>query len=400
MNKTKIFIYCILLFTTSLGLIKLYKTIFKKIEPQFFKTAAPQRKTIYQVVSVSGILELKECYKIGSQVAGVVQEVKVKENEFVKKGQLLAVIELIKGDTDVRSAKHTLEKYQKEFEYQKEFYLRQKQLFKSNQLSKNAYQRVETDYLKALEDVNIQKIILEKAELEFKNAKIIAPADGIITNVGISAGMAVLNDFQNILFELAQDISEMKSTFDIDESEVGQIRPGQTVKITINSYPEILIKEVIKEVSFIPKSGVSNGGSFYKAYAILNNKNRILRPGMRLNGQVQISKSPNAISINGLAFQIDSEILDKISKKLNYEFIPLDQKVKKQFKKSHKEQGVRFIWVLEKNKFIQKPIIVGINDETSWEVVEGLEEKEQVLVDIQEPNAMDEMYGKWFQGAL
>jgi HlyD family secretion protein len=400
MSKIKLFTYFIFISVVGFGLIKIYKIFFRKAEPQLFKAAPPQRKTLHQTISVSGILELKECYKIGSQVPGVVKEVCVKENDLVKNGQLLAVIELVKGDTDIRAAKHTLEKYQKEYAYQKENYERQQQLFKSSQLSKNAFQRIETDYLKALEDVNTQKVILEKTELELKNSRILAPSDGIITNVGISEGIAVLNDFQNILFELAQDISEMKSMFDIDESEVGQIHPGQKVKITINSYPEILIKEKIKEISFIPKTGVINGGSFYKACAILNNKNRILRPGMRLNGQIQIAKAPNALCINGLAFQVDSEILEKIAQKLRYAFAPLDEKIKKQFKKEHTEQGVRFIWAVEKSSFIQKPIIVGINDEISWEVLDGLQESDQVIVDIQEPSAMEKVYGEWFQGAL
>ena len=400
MKIIKIIIALIIFAALVFGSIKIYNFLLRKPQPSLYKTEIPHKKSIHQTITASGILELKESYKIGSQVAGVVKDVLVKENELVKKGQLLAQIELVKDDTDVRSARFNVEKSQQEYDYQKKFYERQKALLKSNQLAKNAFERVQSDYLKARADLNYQKTVLEKVELELKNSQIYAPADGIITSVGISKGMAVLNDFQNILIELAQDISEMKATFDIDESEVGQVKINQSVKININSYPELLIKEKINEVSFIPKNGVNNSGAFYKATAILNNKTRILRPGMRLNGQIAIAKAKNAICLNGLAFQIDSEILSKIAQQLKYEFKPLDEKTKKEFKKSNMDKAVRFVWIAENRQFIQKSIIVGINDETSWQVISGLGENENVLTDIQEPNIMDDLYGKWFQGSL
>ena len=212
--------------------------------------------------------------------------------------------------------------------------------------------------------------------------------------------MAVLNDYLNVLFELAQDISEMKAILDIDESEVGQVKVGQSIIIKINSYPELLIKSKINDVSFIPKNGVNNGGAFYKATAILSNESRILRPGMRLNGLIKIAKAENVPSINGLAFQINSEILGKIAKQLKFEFKPLDEKIKKDFKKAHLDKGVRTVWVAENKAFVQKLILVGLNDETHWQIIEGLKENEQVLIDIQEPNIMDNEYGKLFHGSL
>lgn len=400
MKIIKIIFYFLMLTIIGLGFNTIYKKIFKKQSYHLYCTENPQKKSINQSINATGILELKESYKIGSQVAGVVKNVFVKENSTVKKGDLLAVIELVKGDTDIRATKYNVEKAQQEYDYQKEYYNRQKQLYKSGQLAKNAFQRIEADYLKALSDLNYQKTTLEKFELELKNSKIIAPADGIITNVGISKGMAVLNDFQNILFELAQDISEMKAIFDIDESEVGQIKSGQSTIIRINSYPELFIKSSINDVSFIPKGGVNNCGTFYKATAILSNETRILRPGMRLNGLIKIAKAENVLCINGLAFQINSEILSKIAQQLKYGFRPLDEKTKKDFKKANLDKGVRAVWVLENKIFVQKLILVGLNDETNWQIVYGLKEDDQVLVDIQEPNAMDDEYGKWFHGSL
>ena len=121
---------------------------------------------------------------------------------------------------------------------------------------------------------------------------------------------------------------------------------------------------------------------------------------MRLNGLIKIAKAYDVPAINGLAFQINSELLSKIAQQLKYEFKPIDEKIKKEFKKANLDKGVRTVWVVENKEFIQKLIIVGLNDETDWQIIDGLKENEQVLVDIQEPNIMDKEYGKWFQGSL
>lgn len=405
MNKIKYFsliIYVIILCGLFVGGINIYKRFTKSNElGQLYKTEAPEIKTIQQDLSCAGILELKETYKIGSQVNGIVSDVLVKENEMVKKGQLLAVIELVKGDKDVKISKYGFDKAQKEFDYQKESYQRQKQLYQSNQLSKNAFQRIEADYLKALADLASAKMSFEKAELEVLKTQIIAPVDGIITHIEISKGMAVLNDFQNTLLELAEDISVMKAILDIDESEIGQVKVGQSAKIIINSYPDLTIKEKISELSFIPKNGTpGNTQAFYKAVVNLDNKNRILRPGMRLNAQIRIAKAKDVLCVNSMAFQIDPALLQKVASKINFGFHPIEKKIKKEIKIKNSEKLTRFVWIEEDKKFAEKAIIMGITDEAYWQVFSGLTKNDKVVVDVQEPNAMDDVYSKWFQGSL
>jgi multidrug efflux pump subunit AcrA (membrane-fusion protein) len=162
-----------------------------------------------------------------------------------------------------------------------------------------------------------------------------------------------------------------------------------------------LIKNAISEVSFVPKNGsATSTQAFYKATVNLSNKERVLRPGMRLNAQIRISKVKDALSINSMAFQVDADILKKIAEKINFTCIVLDKKQKKEFRRSNQQKGVRFVWVKEGSGFVEKGIVVGITDEAYWQVVSGLSATDKVIVDVQEPNVMDEMYSKWFKGSL
>jgi HlyD family secretion protein len=343
--------------------------------------------------------------KIGSQLAGIIKEVFVTENQHVKKGMILATVETGKDDKDIQIAQQNLEKAEQELYYQQENFKRQKQLYLANQLAKNAFDKIKSDYEKARADRNAQKVTLEKTKLEYTYVNIKAPDDGIVTAVNVSKGTAVINDFQYILFEIAHDITEMKATLDIDESEIGYVKPDQKVKLTINTFPDQPLQTTIKEVSYTPKAPPGKNGQdaaaqFYKATIEINNKNLRLRPGMMVNARIIVEKIKDTLSISGLTFQINSEILEQIAKTLHMVFNPLPSEQKKTFKETHVGEKFRYVWTVDGKSFIQKAIHLGLTDNNYWQVIDGLTDKDKVINDVQEPNEMEKLYKIWFKGSL
>lgn len=381
-----------------------YKKYFTPQPPPLFKTEHPEKRTIKKQIFTSGFLEIKDSLKIGTQVtAGIVKEVYVKENQFVKKGTILADIDTGKEDKDVLLAKAHLAKSEKELAYQKNNYLRKKALFSSGQLAKNEFDKIETDYQKAMADRNADIVSLEKAKLEIAYTHVVAPDDGIITVNNATKGMPAINDYQNILFEIAHDITEMKAVLDIDESDIGSIKPGQKVKLTINALPENPIKTSIHEISFAPKKKNADDKEtnlFYKAYVEINNKKRLLHPGMMVNAKITVNKIKDALSISGFAFQINPETLKIIADKKQFAYTPLTSEQKRKFKAEHEQEKVRYVWVMNNNSFIQQAITTGLSDDNYWLVISGLTEKDNVIIDVQEPNEMEKLYKEWFRSAF
>ncbi len=369
-----------------------------------YKTEIAQKRTIKHEVNTSGILEIKNNMKIGCQLAGIIKEVFVKENQHVKKDSVLAVIETGKDDKDIKFAQQNLAKAEQEFYYQQENFKRQKQLYQANQISKNNYEKIRSDYEKARAERNAQKVTLEKAELEYQYINIKAPDNGIVTAVNVSKGTAVLNDFQYIIFEIAQDITEMKATLDIDESEIGYIKAGQKVKLTINTFPDQPIHTTIKEVSYTPKAPPGRNGQdaaqFYKATIDIVNKDMRLRPGMMVNAKITVEKIKNALSIGGLGFQINPEILEHIAKTIHLDYKPLTSEQKAVFKNTHAGKKFRYVWTVDGKAFVQKALLLGVTDNNFWQIIDGITETDNVINDVQEPNEMDKLYKVWFKGSL
>lgn len=372
-----------------------------------YKTEKPQKKKIRQVINTTGVLEIKEILKIGSRVPGNITEIYTKENQQVKKGDTLALIEMTKGDTEVKSAQKALEKAKKDFLYQQKYYKRQKSLYQAGQISQNAFENIETNYLKIEDDYKIATINLETKSRELRLTKILSPEDGIITNVLLTKGSTV-SDYDNKIFELALNITDMKVTLDIDESEVGMLKEGQKVIITVNSFPDFPIKTKISEISCSPKgdsSGKSpntSGALFYKATAPINNQELRFRPGMMVTAEIRIAKAKDALCLNNFAFTLDPNVLKEIAKEINYQYLPLDKKQQKSFTAAHPHDPVRLIWIAHDHKFIQKPIVLGITDNTVWQVTLGLTENDNVIIDLKEldTDAMKKLYEKWTRGSL
>ncbi len=381
-----------------------YKKLTQKAPAlSLYKTEQPQKRTIKHEINTSGILEIQNTMKIGSQLAGIVKEVLVKENQHVKKGTVLALIETGKEDKDIKFAEQNLNKTEREFLYQESNFKRQQQLYLANQISKNTYERIKADFEKARADRNAQKVTLEKAILEYQYIKVRAPDDGIITAVNISKGTAVLNDFQYVIFEIAHDITQMKATLDIDESEIGYVKPGQKVKLTINSFPDQPIHATLSDISYTPKAPPGKNGDsvqFYKATVTIANNDMRLRPGMMVNARITVEKNKDVTSISGLAFQINPEILELIAKKLNVTYKPLPSAEKKAFKIAHAGKKFRYVWTLADKAFTQKAVILGTTDNNHWQIIDGISENDNIINDIQEPNEMDKLYKAWFKGSL
>lgn len=401
MNVKKFTINLVITGVITYGAFLTYYYLKKQPSTQFFKTELPQKKTIKHVISAAGVLEIKEVMKIGSMVSGTIKKVYVKENQHVTKNQILAVVDLGKNDTDIKAAEARVEKAQKELIFQKKLQHRQKALFESGQLSINNFERITTDCEKAKADLAAEIAGLDKAKLELVYANITAPTDGIVTVVNATNGIAVIPDFTYILFEIAHDITKMRAMLDIDESEIGYVKPGFKAHLSFNAFPELDIKAPIKEISYTPKSAgkkEQSGVPFYKATIDIDNNNRTLRPGMIITAQINIAKAKNTPSLSGLAFQINPDAVIKIAKQLGYTSQAINPKDLKLFKQKNKDKSVRTVWVVKEKAFTQKPIIVGITDNTSWQITSGLQENEPVLVDVCEPGELDKLYKAWFKG--
>ncbi len=152
-------------------------------------------------------------------------------------------------------------------------------------------------------------------------------------------------------------------------------------------------KGTITEVSYSPQ--LKNNILSYKAKVNVDNKDYSLRPGMTVNAKLSVAKSIDCLAITSQAFQINPKFLEKISKNLDYEFKPLDEKEKEKLEKeNNKEYTTKFVWIVPNKSFVERTIKIGITDDNYFEVIEGLSKSDKVIIDVEEPDEMEALYKK------
>jgi HlyD family secretion protein len=384
----------LILFTTFI----IYKKFLYKPKKLPYKIENPERRTIKQIIESMGTMRVSEKVKIGSLVTGIIKDLPVKENEWVKKGQFLAEIDTGRDDADVRRAEGSLITAKAKYEYQKNYLGRQRHLYEKNQISLDEFEQVQRDYQTYKGDVLTAQATFDKAKQDFDNRKFFATQDGIVIRVGIAQGERVTTDLQaTILFEIAQDITKMEVFLEVDEVSIGNIKAGQKVEFTVDAFPHRTFKTSIGEIGYSSKT--KNGNIYYKVVIPVDNSEKILRPGMSVNAKIYVAKAENVLAVTAKAFMISSKVLKEIAKNLNYSFQPADKKEVKKMKK--KGIPTETVWVVQKKYgkygFVERIVTTKVNDDIYFEIKSGLSEKDDVIVDIKESIYLEKILKKAYK---
>lgn len=169
---------------------------------------------------------------IAPQISGRVQHVAVKNNDLVKQGQVLFIIDPKPYQLAVNKARAQLELDQKNAE---------RLLTLSNE---GRAAKAEGDEAKA--KLEVSKANLAEAELNLQYTEVKAPAAGHITNLSLREGDIV--DAGKPLFALVESVGWWVDA-NYKETQLTRIHPGQKAKVEIDMYPGQVFEGVVDSIS-------------------------------------------------------------------------------------------------------------------------------------------------------
>src|SRR5262249_10228900 len=107
---------------------------------------------------------------------------------------------------------------------------------------------------------------------------IYSPIDGVVLDRKVSVGQTVAASFQTpVLFTLASDLGQMELDVDIDEADVGEVRPGAKASFTVDAYPARKFPAALVTVHNAAKT--VQGVVTYQGVLREENRGGLLRPG-------------------------------------------------------------------------------------------------------------------------
>jgi HlyD family secretion protein len=281
------------------------------------------RGDIIDSVGATGTLEAVETVDVGTQVSGTVQDLYADFNDIVRKGQVIARLDpsllqtqieqqranVTRAEADLERLRVGLADAKRKFEQAKQMW--EKQLIPRDQYDTAELNvRTQEAQLRSSEAGLVQsKSQLNSAEVNLGHTVIRAPIDGIVISRSVDQGQTVAASMNApTLYVLAQDLSKMQVLANIDESEIGKMRPGQPVTFRVDAYPTDTFHGAVVQVRLQPVT-VQNVVTYATVISVPNPDLK-LKPGMTANVTIEIARRNNVLRAPnaGLRFRPTNDI--------------------------------------------------------------------------------------------
>ena len=250
------------------------------------KLGSFQKRNLTTVVKVNGELAVPPASSadITAVIGGNVKRIAVFHGDYVRKGQLLAVLE----HPDYIAIQEDFAEVANRLEFLEQEYKRQKELYENNVGAGKDYQQAKAEYNTAKAKYAGLKSRLQLLHLSPEKVKngqisntvsIISPINGYVNEINIKVGTYV--DAKDKLFEIT-DNSAIHADFMVYEKDVHLVKKGQKVHFTVANRPG---EEFTATVFAIGKEFDPNTRAIH-IHAQINEKTSRLLPGMYISGHL------------------------------------------------------------------------------------------------------------------
>ena len=264
-------------------------------------------------VTATGRLKALKTVHVGAQVSGIITDIRAEFNSRVRKGDILAQIDPEIYRAQVLEARSNLRKVQTRILLDRLSLKRDSDLLKKHIIAQNVYDQDQGNLSMDRSNEEELKAGLSLARANLRYTTIRAPIDGIVISRQVQVGQTVTAAFRTPkLFTIVHDLSEMRLDTRVSESDIGDVREGQTVTFQVPAYPGRIYRGIVTRVRVHPKT-VSHVVT-YDVVSRVSNPDLSLKPGMTSLVTLHVGVLKNRILVpNGaLVFRPSDRYLKSI----------------------------------------------------------------------------------------
>ncbi|MEF3078554.1 efflux RND transporter periplasmic adaptor subunit [Winogradskyella poriferorum] len=299
-------------------------------DPITYTSEAPTEETIMVKTVATGSIVPKEEILIKPNISGVIEEIFIEAGEYVKQGDLIAQIRVIPNVSNLTSAKNSIASNQTalqtaeiNFKTQKAIYDRQKALFDKGVISANDFDQVNNTYLQAKQQVEQARINVTQSRQNYDIIKtgttsglgsiaqtqVRATVSGMVLDVPVEVGNQVIeaNNFnEGTSIASLADVTKMIFEGKVDESEVGKIKEGLPLEITVGAIEDQKFDATLDYIA--PKGVAENGAIQFEIKGSLKKMDStFIRAGLSANASIILDKAENVLAIKEALVQYDDK---------------------------------------------------------------------------------------------
>jgi HlyD family secretion protein len=385
------------------------------VAPQY-RFAKIERGALSAAVSASGTLSALVTVQVGSQVSGLIKEIKADFNSAVKQNQVIARLDpetfesrVTQAEADLKAAESATEvargnlavrqsevnKAQIALDESLRNLERKRSLIAQGFLSAAELDTAQSAAETAREQLRLAKAdagvasaqvgnaqaqagqrraALNQARIELERTVIRSPVDGVVISRNVDVGQTVAASFQApVLFTIARDLRQMEVNVAVDEADVGRVQTGQKMRFTVDAFPGERFMARVTQIRKAPQT--NNNVVTYSVMATLDNPDLKLLPGMTASARILTEERKDVLILPNEALRF---------RPMQADGTPIKLEVR------GREDGPGIpgrIWVLKDGQPTAVSVRLGVSDGKKTEMLKGeIAEGAEIILGMIEGN--------------
>lgn len=307
-NDMKKYVRIATLVLIALIFVGTFVFLYRKSQPkeEVYNIETSAIADLQQTTVATGKIEPRDEIQIKPQISGIIAEVYKEAGQHVKKGEVIAKVKVIPELGQLNSAESRVRLAEINGKQCETDLTRMEQLHNSRLVSDEEYEKSLLAARQAREELQAAKDNLEivkegitKSSASFSSTLIRSTIDGLILDVPIKVGNSVImsNTFNDgTTIATVADMGDLIFRGNVDETEVGRIHEGTTVKITLGALQDMHFDAVLEYIS--PKSTENNGANQFEIKAAIQVPDSvIIRSGYSANAEIVLQHANGVVTI-------------------------------------------------------------------------------------------------------
>ncbi|MCQ2183232.1 MAG: efflux RND transporter periplasmic adaptor subunit [Bacteroidales bacterium] len=292
----------------------LYKNSKPKVER--YEELEPTMGDIRRTTVITGKIEPRNEVNIKPQINGIIAELYKEAGQTVTKDEVIAKLKVIPDMGQLSSAESRVRLAELNLKQAKTNYEREQALYDKQLVSAEEYDQIFQAYNQALEEKAAAQESLEviRDGVSSTNATgsttlVRSTITGLILNIPVKVGNSVIQaNTMNEGTTVATIANMSDLIFDgkIDETEVGSLKEGSSMIITIGALPEYKSEAILEYIS--PKAEENNGTNQFEIKAAVTiSGDHMIRSGYSSNAEIVLNEAKNVLKIPESALEFDGD---------------------------------------------------------------------------------------------
>lgn len=286
-------------------------------QPEVYDEFTLQRMDIRKTTVVTGKIEPHNEVNVKPQISGIITEILKEAGETVQEGEVIAKVKVIPDMGSLSAAQSRLRLAEINRKQAQTDYDREKTLFDKGLVAADEYDKIAQALRQAREEVDAAQDNLEvvrdgvsKSNASASSTLIRSTITGLILDIPVKVGNSVIlaNTFNDgTTIATVANMNDLIFRGNIDETEVGRLSTGMTMKITIGALQDLKFDARLEYIA--PKATDQNGANQFEIKAAVNLPSNAtnIRSGYSANAEIVLAEAKNVLAVQESAIEFDGD---------------------------------------------------------------------------------------------